>query len=89
VLLCIFSICAEYAFYGSAGFALGVGIKVGINVGSRAHIAVPKPHLNDFHIDILCHQERCAGVAQVVEPNRAQSVLFQHLGKACGDIVRS
>ena len=89
MLLCIFSIDAEYALYGSAGFALGVGIKVRINVCRGAHIAMPKPHLNDFHIDILRHQERRTGVAQVVESDRSQSVFLQHLGKPRGHVVRS
>ena len=62
MLLCIFSIDAEYAFYGSAGFALGVGIKMRINACRGAHIAVPEPHLDNLHIDILGDQERRAGV---------------------------
>ena len=77
----------EHAFDCSAGFAFGVGIEVRINICCGAHIAVSEPHLNDLHIDILCNQERRAGVAQVVESDRSQSVLFQHLGKPRGDIV--
>ena len=56
-LILAFGIGAEYAFYGFAGFALGAGIEVGINIRSRAHIVMSKPHLNNFHIDILCDQE--------------------------------
>ena len=56
-LILAFGIDTQYAFNGSAGFALGVGIKVRINVGSRAHIAVPEPHLNNLHVDVLRHQE--------------------------------
>ena len=53
----------EHAFDCPAGFALGVGIEVRINVCRGTHVAVPEPHLNDFHIDILRHEERRAGVA--------------------------
>ena len=77
----------EHAFYRLAGFALGVGIKVGINIRSRTHIAVPEPHLDNLHVDVLRHEERRTGVAQVVEADRSQSVLFQHLGKPRGHVV--
>ena len=77
----------EHAFDCLSGFALGVGIEVGINVCSGAHVAMPELHLNDFHIDILCDQERRTGVAQVVESDRSQSVFLQHLGKPRGHVV--
>ena len=56
-LVLAFGIDTQYTLNRSAGFALGVGIEVGINIRSRAHIAMPKPYLYDLHIDILCDQE--------------------------------
>ena len=37
-LILAFGIDTQYTFNSSAGFALGVGIEVGIDVGSRAHV---------------------------------------------------
>ena len=62
MLLCILGIDTQYTLNRSAGFALDVGIKMRINACRGAHIAVPEPHLDNLHIDILGDQERRAGV---------------------------
>ena len=44
-----------------------------INIGSRAHIAVPEPHLDDLHIDILPEYHRKGYGGQLI------NALFDHL----------
>ena len=53
-----------------------------VNVGCGGNIAVTQPLLNLLHRYPLFQQQAGTGVAQVVESNPAQTILFQQLWKA-------
>ena len=52
-----------------------------VNIGGGAHITVTEIPLNDLHIHVKRHEERRAGVAQIVEADIPHSVLLEELRK--------
>ena len=58
-----------------------------INVRRGGDVAVPQPLLDQLHLHALCDQERCAGVAQIVEANVLEVVLPQDRGKAVAHVI--
>ena len=64
-----------------------IHIKVGVDVGGRFHTAVPKPHLNGFHVGIRLYEERCTGVTKVVEADTAHSQFIEKEAEVGGDII--
>jgi len=55
-----------------AGVCFRYGIKVAIDIGGGAHIAMSEPFLDLLHGYALCKKHRGAGVAQVVEADLHQ-----------------
>ena len=62
---------------------LGLRIQVRVDIRRGRNIAVTQPLLNLLHRHALFQQQAGAGVAQIMESNPAQAVLFQQLWKAC------
>ena len=73
-------------FHRFGRLLFGSRIKVRIDVGRRAEIAVPQPLLNLFERHTMRQQQRCAAVAQVVKADMPQVVLLQRFAEAAGKI---
>ena len=70
--------CSPQSFtHCRAGVRLGDGIKVAIDVGGGAHVAMSEPFLDLLHRHTLCEKHRGAGVAKIVEAHLFQLMLFQ------------
>jgi len=55
-----------------AGICFRHGIKVAVDIGGCAHVAMSEPFLDLLHGHALCKEHRCAGVAQIVEADLHQ-----------------
>ena len=62
-------------------------IKVAIDIRRGAHIAMSEPFLDLLHRYALGEEHRGAGVAQIVEADFLQIMLFQKLPEVSGDEV--
>ncbi len=60
-----------------------------LDVHCCVHVVVPKIPLNDFHVHVQRYEKRRAEVAQVMESDARQTILFEHFRKVLADIVWS
>ena len=63
--------------HGGGGHVLGSGVQMGVDVHGGADVAVAQPRLDQLQIDAVLQQQRGAAVADLVETDLPQSVLFQ------------
>ena len=73
--------------YCRAGVCFRHGIKVAVDVGGSAHIAMSEPFLDLLHGNALGKKYRGAGMAKVVEADLLQIMLLQELSEVSGDEV--
>ena len=67
---------------------LGLRIQMRVDIRRGRNIAVTQPLLNLLHRYALFQQQAGTGVAQIVESDPAQTILFQQLWKACRHGIR-
>ena len=47
-----------------------------------------EPLLDSFHLDAVSHQKAGAGMSEVMEPKRSETVIFDHYLKMLCNVVR-
>ena len=60
-----------------------------VDVGGGGEVAMTQPFLNLLHRNAVCQKKAGAAMTQIVETDRPQSVVLQHLRELFGNIVRS